>query len=106
MKNLNPPKCVVLYRWKLKPGMETQFIESWSEATADLLLRGSFGSRLHKGADDIWYGYAQWPSIAARERAFANSLDTPVQEKMREAIAESFPPIFLEPVADYLLLSS
>ncbi|HXA46020.1 MAG TPA: hypothetical protein VNW52_00210 [Burkholderiaceae bacterium] len=104
MKNSNTPQCVVLYRWKLKPGLEQQFIESWSQGTADLLLHGSFGSRLHKGSDGIWYAYAQWPSAEVRETAFANSPDTPVQEKLREAIDESFPPVFLEPVSDYLRL--
>jgi hypothetical protein len=106
MKNQTTPGCVILYRWKLKPGLEQQFIECWSKATANLLRLGSLGSRLHKGDDDIWYGYAQWPSAQARNTAFANSPDTPVQEGMRAAIAETFPPTFLAPVADYLQFPS
>jgi hypothetical protein len=106
MKNPNPPGFVVLYRWKLKPGLEQQFIECWSKVTTDLLLRGSLGSRLHKGADGFWYAYAQWPNAQSRETASAstNSPDSSVQEGMRAAIAESFPPIFMEPVFDYLRL--
>jgi hypothetical protein len=104
MKNPSPPECVVLYRWKLKPGMEEQFIECWSHGTEYLLLQGSFGSRLHKGSDGLWYGYAQWPNAEAREIAFSNSPETPYRERMRAAIEESFEPIFLAPVADYLCL--
>ena len=28
---------------------------------------GSLGSRLHRGSDGIWYGYAQWPSEETRQ---------------------------------------
>ena len=104
MKNANPPEFVVLYRWVLKPGMEDQFIESWSQVTALFRDRGSLGSRLHRGPDEVWYGYAQWPSAAARELAFSTPLESPWTGRMYEAIGETLPEIVLEPVSDYLVL--
>lgn len=97
-----------IYRWRLHPGMEAQFIEGWTRIS-ELYLRqhGSLGSRLHRGPDDIWYSYAQWPSAASRERAF--SADMPDKEAialMRGAIAESLPEIALEPVVDLMVTTS
>lgn len=62
MNNARNPEFVVLYRWKIKPGLEDQFAESWSRVTQFLLESGSLGSRLHKGVEDTWYGHAQWPN--------------------------------------------
>ena len=99
------PKLVVLYRWGLRPGSEASFIEAWSRVTELLRSRaGSLGSRLHRGNDDIWYGDAQWPSDATRQRAFAQPLDPVASAQMRAAVAESLPEILLEPVSDYLVL--
>ena len=67
---------------------------------------GSFGSRLHKGSDDIWYGYAQWPSAQVRDDAFNKREGTPEGDVMNDAILESFPELILEPVADFLVLPS
>jgi hypothetical protein len=100
------PGFVVLYRWRLREGMEDQFVAAWSRITARLRSeRGSLGSRLHRGSDDLWYGYAQWPSAEARARAFAGDpVDAEASRQMREAIAESLPETVLEPVADFLVL--
>ena len=96
---------VFLYRWRIKPDLEQQFIDSWSEITAYYREHGgSLGSRLHKGNDGLWYGYAQWTSAEDRTAAFAKIPDHPAREKMSEAIAESFGDVRLEPVADYLIL--
>ena len=95
----------MLYRWRLHPGSEASFVEAWSRVS-DLLLkhRGSLGSRLHRGADGLWYGYAQWPSADARASAFgAESVDPVAAEQMRAAIAESFPEIVLESVSDFMV---
>jgi hypothetical protein len=95
---------VVIYRWRLRPGMEATFTQAWSRVTELLRARGSLGSRLHRGAEGIWYGYAQWPSAKAREDAFAaGPVDEAATAQMRSAIAERFPEIILEPVADYLV---
>lgn len=95
----------VLYRWRIHPGSEASFVEAWSRITA--LLRthaGSLGSRLHRGGDGLWYGYAQWPSDEVRQQAFALELDPAASATMRAAIAESWPEVLLDPVADYLVL--
>ena len=98
------PGIVVLYRWRLHPGLEESFIEAWSRVT--LLLRthrSSLGSRLHRGSDGLWYGYAQWPSSEVRELAFAQPVDPAASAQMRAVVAESFPELVLEPVSDYLV---
>jgi heme-degrading monooxygenase HmoA len=98
------PGFVVLYRWKLKPGCEEAFTEAWAEMTSVLLARGSLGSRLHHGHDDTWYAYAQWPSEQAREAAFESPLPSnDAGDRMDAAVAERFPEIVLDVVADFLV---
>jgi hypothetical protein len=100
------PGLVVLYRWRIHEGKEEDFIRAWSKITEALLQKGSFGSRLHKGPDDIWYGYAQWPSDEARLNAFSEHSDPESARMMRESIIERLPEIPLVCVADYLVLPS
>lgn len=100
------PGFAVLYRWRLKPEKEDQFVQAWS-VTSHLLLteRGSLGSRLHRGDDGIWYSYAQWPSVEARKEAFdLGPIDAGARDLMREAIEEELPEIVLESVADFLIV--
>jgi len=93
---------IVLYRWKIKPEKEAQFIEAWSEITAYYRENfDSLGSRLHRGNDGLFYAYAQWRSAEERENAFANKPKFEAGEKMREAIEESFPEVRLETLADF-----
>lgn len=99
------PGFVVLYRWRIHAGHEEAFVAAWSTITALLRSeRGSLGSRLHRGSDGFWYGYAQWPDAARRQQAFAHPVDPAASAQMRAAIAESFPEVVLDPVADYLVL--
>jgi len=52
----------VVYRWKIKPGLEAKFEEGWNRGT--LAIRrdlGGLGSRLHKIAAGEYFAYAQWP---------------------------------------------
>lgn len=96
---------VVLYRWRINPNLERQFIENWSARTDYLRKKyDTLGSRLHRGSDGIWYSYAQWKSAEQREQAFASESNqiSETQEKFREAIEESFPEIQMEIVSDYL----
>ncbi len=52
----------VLYEFKIKPGGETQFTESWHTVTKDVIEQsGSLGARLHKSDEGDWIAYAQWP---------------------------------------------
>ena len=100
------PGFAVLYRWRLHPGSEDTFVKAWTRISELLLSeRGSLGSRLHRcAADGIWYSYAQWPSAEARKRAFeAGSVDPQASQAMRAAIAEEWPELALETVADLLV---
>jgi heme-degrading monooxygenase HmoA len=97
------PGFVVLYRWRLRADAEDAFVEAWSRMTMALRARGSLGSRLHRGADGLWYSYAQWPSARARDEAFARGpADPEALAQMRAAIAESLPEVVLEVVADQI----
>ncbi len=102
---LHTHPIVVLYRWRLHPGKEESFTQAWSRVTELLRAqRGSLGSRLHRGPDGIWYGYAQWPSVEVRNAAFsAPAVDEHATEQMRDAVAERFPDLVLEPIADFLV---
>ncbi len=98
---------VVLYRWRVEPNLEEQFVENWSARTAYLQEKyDSLGSRLHRGSDGIWYSYAQWKSAEHRMQAFASESNNISEsgEKFREAIQETFTEIELEIVSDYLII--
>lgn len=95
----------VIYRWRIKPEFENQFVECWSEITEYYMKNfGALGSRLHRGSDGLWCAYAQWKTSDERECAFQNMPEMPAREKMKEAIEESFPEIRLEIIADFLIL--
>ncbi|MFL9895887.1 hypothetical protein [Paraburkholderia sp. RL17-381-BIF-C] len=103
-ENPNRPAFVVLYRWRLRPGSEGDFVRGWSRISEQLVSRGSLGSRLHCGSDGIWYSYAQWPSARARADAFSvGDIDETAKAQMSSAIAEQFPEIILDPIADYII---
>lgn len=62
----------VVYRWRIRPGLEAKFEEGWRLGT--LAIRrdlGGLGSRLHRSADGGYFAYAQWPDADtfARNRA-------------------------------------
>jgi len=84
--------------------MEEAFIGAWSRITMRYREKGALGSRLHRGSDGLFYAYAQWPSDEARQKVFAEADDPADAEQMRAAVAERFPEIRLEPLADYLVL--
>ena len=98
------PAFCAIYRWRLHPGAEDRFVRAWSRVT--LLLRterGSLGSRLHRGPDDTWVSYTQWPSAQAKAAGLAPpSVDAQAWQEMRDAIAETWSEMILEPVADFL----
>lgn len=95
----------VIYRWRMHAGKETQFQKAWATVTRRLMTeRGARGSRLHQSEDGIWLAYAQWPDKLAWEASrAAGPTDPEVAKAMSDAIAESFEPILLSPVADHLL---
>ena len=94
----------VIYRWRLKAGLEPQFVENWSKATELIMKeRGALGSRLHQAEDGTWISYAQWPSkdVWLHHRSLP-SIDPEISKLVLEAEEEAFPPILLTPVADFL----
>lgn len=102
-----PGHCV-LYRFRVDPAREAEFVDAWTAIT--LLLRaqrGGLGSRLHRGDDGLWYAYAQWPSAEARAAAFAGPpIDDAARGHLRAAVLESLPELVLTPAVDLLVPSS
>jgi hypothetical protein len=96
---------IVLYRWRLNPEKESQFIEAWTEIT-DYYRKNwnSLGSRLHLGSDGMYYGYAQWKSAEHRKQAFQDRSQSKAGQNMKDAVIESFPEIILEKLSDFLIL--
>ncbi|MFJ9825226.1 hypothetical protein ACIRSU_12750 [Streptomyces sp. NPDC101160] len=91
----------VIYRWRLQPGLEEQFVEGWHRVTAAIRLRcGSYGSRLHQTDDGTWVAYARWPDAATRDRC--GTVDAEGLTMMREAVEERFPEIRMQIVDDML----
>ncbi|MDE2335884.1 MAG: antibiotic biosynthesis monooxygenase [Alphaproteobacteria bacterium] len=97
---------IYLYRWKISPEKEGQFEKAWSRVTAYLREEcGSLGSRLHRGDDGLWYGYAQWPSAEARAEADLERGGMPEALRlMKDATIGNFPATVLTPVSDFLVL--
>ena len=95
---------IAIYRWKIKPGMEKQFQESWHTRTETIYREcGSLGSRLHLMEDGTWLAYAQWPGKEKWESVPKNEDDA--RRKMTECIATDYPALFMT-VVDDLLQSS
>lgn len=103
MHDANPVFCAI-YRWRLHPGSEAAFVEAWSRVTQLLRSeRGSLGSRLHRGPDDLWYSYTQWASAETKAEGLAQaSVDPQAWQQLRDCIAESLPELVLDLVADFL----
>jgi RimJ/RimL family protein N-acetyltransferase len=99
----------VIYRWRIKPGMEAQFVRAWAEGTRAIHQRcPSFGARLHKadGEDpegSLWISYARWPSEEARKACFqAHDFRDLGFAEMRAAVAETLPEIVAQIVDDQM----
>lgn len=95
----------VIYRWRIRVGMEERFRQAWEVATRLLMEeRGALGSRLHRAEDDTWIAYAQWPEKKAWERSRElGSVNPASSAAMREATEESFEPVLMRPVCDHLV---
>lgn len=95
----------VLYRWELKPGREDEFRDAWTEGTKLIHKRcASYGARLHKGEDGLFWSYARWPSEDARQTCFEahHFFDMDCFKTMQACIEERFPEIVLTLTADEL----
>jgi heme-degrading monooxygenase HmoA len=100
----------VVYRWRIVPGKEQQFVEAWKAGTAAIAREfGGWGSRMHQGEDGCFYAYAQWPDKATWERGMASRLhhsDEAARTAYFDAIApDGFTTLFSgEVLADLLEL--
>lgn len=96
---------VVIYKWRVNAEMEDQFVGNWVAITRHYLENcHSLGSRLHRGSDGNFYGYAQWPDAVTRDNA---SLDVRLEIArlhMRDAVEETFPEVHFEVVSDFLIV--
>ncbi len=93
-----------LYRWRVKPEMADQFVENWSIVTEHYRANcGSLGSRLHRGSDGLYYGYAQWPSREVRDAAVQDERAADAFAAMQEAVEERFPDVRMEVLSDFLI---
>ncbi len=73
----NNSPFVVLYRWRVRPGLEDQFAEGWEcISLAYKRERGSLGARLHRGKDGVWYSYAVWPNQEASRMLKYRAVET------------------------------
>ena len=95
----------IIYRFKVKAGKKTQFIEAWSEVTVAYKEScGALGSRLHKSDSGEYIAYAQWPSREVRETANLPESVTKGPVVMMRECCESIETLFeLIPIADYLV---
>ena len=95
----------LVYRWKVRPGCESRFVEAWRELTEAIAAEnGSLGSRLHLCEDGTYMAYAAWPS---RERWDQSVLATERARRCREIMTECaerlLPDMRAELVCDRLL---
>jgi len=95
----------VIYHWRIRNGLEEQFQQAWATTTELFRAeRGALGSRLHQVDDGTWVAYAQWPTRQAWENSRElGPADPSASALMVEATEESFEPILLHPVQDYLV---
>lgn len=95
---------IVIYRWRRKPGTETQFATAWAERTRAVVSQeGGLGSRLHRAADGLFVAYAQWPSRTAWETFMGTTAPpSPAGMLMGSCIESSETPLGLEVVCDLL----
>lgn len=95
----------VIYQWRIKPGMEGQFLYAWRKLT-DLLeaTRGARGSRLHRTDYGTWVAYAQWPDQATWEHSCSlHEQDAELSRQMLDAVEETWSPMLLTPISDRLV---
>lgn len=94
-----------IYKWKIKENMESLFVESWSKHTIAIRDEcGSFGSRLHKSDDGLYYAYAQWSDAETRTNCRVRDPEAlKFRALQKECIEISYPDIELDILADFLV---
>lgn len=93
-----------IYRWRLQPGLEQDFVLNWRRITELGITAGSGGSSLFKDAEGCWVAIARWPSREACQHFFEQlereNDASDMQAATRRAVVETFPPQELEAVID------
>ena len=92
----------VIYRWRVKPETESDFLRTWHVRTEKIrVARGSYGSRLHREPDGTYCAIALWPSRGAWE-----AKEPPLPDDADDAkaffasIEHSLPPLTMESIDD------
>jgi len=95
---------VAIYRWRLHPEREQDFIVNWQRITRLGCNAGSGGSSLFRNAQGVWVAIARWPSRAARDHFFgqldAAEAESDLSERARLAVIERLPEEALDCVLD------
>lgn len=95
---------VAIYRWRLDPALEQDFVANWQRITLEGLAGGSGGSSLFRNAQGIWVAIARWPSREARDTFFhgidGGSAETEAGRRARLAVIERLPDEELDSVLD------
>ncbi|MDP9139597.1 MAG: antibiotic biosynthesis monooxygenase [Pseudomonadota bacterium] len=94
-----------IYQWRVKPGMEAQFVEAWTAVTRQLMrIDGARGSRLHRLENGNFVAYAQWPDRATWEVACTQeTIDIALSQRMLDTTEDVWPPMLLTTVIDLLM---
>ncbi len=88
---------VAVYRWRVKPGREEEFAQSWELVTRAIHEEcASAGSALFRGDDGTHTAIACWPDRETRERCSAD-VDNHIAT-MKDCTEERFPEQRLETV--------
>ena len=95
---------VAIYRWRLDPEREQDFMSHWQRITVDGLAGGSGGSSLFRDAQGVWVAIARWPSREARDRFFVkldgNDANPEMSRRARLAVIERLSDEELDGVLD------
>ena len=90
---------VAIYRWRVRPEREADFVAAWERVTRAIHAScGSGGSALFRDDDGTFVAVARWPDRETRDRCEASGADD--LAIMRACIEESFPERRLECVSD------
>jgi hypothetical protein len=95
---------VAIYRWRLHPEREQDFIVNWQRITRLGYTAGSGGSSLFRNAQGVWVAIARWPSRATRDHFFeqmdAAEAESDLSKRARLAVIERLPEEELDCVLD------
>lgn len=81
-----------IYRWEIERSMETLFEREWEALTKEVYEScGSYGAKLGKGDDGLYYSYAKWPDKKLRDIcALLHEQSDEFKGLMSKCIAEKF----------------